>query len=457
MFRNRCTWFSIALVSVLSMAGPQVIAQGFIDNFNRPDQAGPPEEWTAYRGEWTLASGSLVGEASAANGSLSTEAWIWAGQPPLEEPSSLELYFDMNFLPDSTSVDEVGRHAGVMFCASTPTHRWDGENNGYCLDWIDRRRDRGVRLLRFDGGSLTVLNIGGVELREPPSSWRVSVDSRLVRVWGDDELIMEVEDDRYRGGHLGFWVWSNGTRVAYDNVMTGNAALLLPLGEQRTVQLQPGVDGEDTAAFYFTAHREAGAPGNTIVFSLDGQEGDENALLMAWGRVPTPRDYDLAANLRGQADQRLVIPFARDELAYILPQALGDGDGGDGFNTVVLSAELPNIYLQELSVDSAPRPLPVDSPNRVTTSVFGGGFTQETNFIFTAEGGQRLPVVESRFVSSSHVLLTMDVTARSFLGSYSLQVSNGEVRGAPLPEAFRIDEGANPGVLEVTLVLSGRV
>ena len=106
MFRNRCTWFSIALVSVLSMAGAQVIAQGFIDNFNRSDQAGPPEGWTAFRGEWTITDGSLVGESSDFDNNPLREAWIWAGDPPLvllndptvESSSTFELSFDMDFL-----------------------------------------------------------------------------------------------------------------------------------------------------------------------------------------------------------------------------------------------------------------------------------------------------------------------------------------------------------------------
>ena len=456
MFRNRCTWFSIALISVLAMAVPQVLSQGFVDNFNRPDQDGPPEEWTVFRGEWTLASGALVGEASAADSSPSTEAWIWAGQPALEESSSLELRFDMNFLSDSSSEDGVGRHAGVMFCASTPTHRWDGENNGYCLDWIDRIEDRGIRLLRIDGVDQTVLNIGGGALREPPSSWRVSVDSSLVRVWGDGELLIEVEDDAHRGGYLGFWAWSNGTRVAYDNVMTGGVNLL-PLAEQRTVRLQPGVDGEDTEVYYFTAHREAGAPGNAIVFSLDGQEGDENALLMAWGRVPTRNDYDLVADASGQADQRLVIPFARDDIVYVVPYAKSDAPDGNGFNTVTLQAELPGILLDSLSVESGARPAPGAPVNRVTTSVFGAGFTEETTFAFSGQAGKGVVLIsETRFVSSSHVLLTLALSGRTSSGLYQLVASNGD-EGAQLQDAFLVTGEDAPGVLEVDLIAAGEV
>ena len=460
MFRNRCTWFSIALISVLAMVAPQVLSQGFIDNFNRPDQDGPPGDWTAFRGEWTITDGSLVGESSDFDNNPLREAWIWAGQPPVELSSDLEFSFDMNFLTDSNVGDLNGRHAGVFFCSSRPTHRWDREGgiNGYCLDWIDRARDRGVRLVRIDGGDQTPLRNAGGKLRGPPLHWRVVLDATTIRVWGDDELIMEVDDGRYRGGHLGFWVWSNGTRVAYDNVMTSNAALL-PLGKQRTVRLQPGVDGEDTAAFYFTAHREAGAPGNTIVFSLDGQEGDENALLMAWGRVPTKNDYDLAADVRGQADQRLVIPFARDDLAYVVPYAKRGGGGeGNGFNSVTLQAELPGILLDGLSVESASRPSPGGSAGRVTTSVFGAGFTAETSFLFSGQAGAGIAVVETQFVSSSHVLLTLELSGRTSSGLYQLVASNGG-EGAPaqLQDAFLVTGESAPGVLEVSLIAAGEV
>ena len=116
MFRNRCTWFSIALISVLAMAAPQFLSQGFVDNFNRPDQDGPPEDWTAFRGEWTITDGSLVGESSDFDNNPLREAWIWAGQPPVELSSDLELSFDMNFLTDSNVGDRNGRHAGVFFC-----------------------------------------------------------------------------------------------------------------------------------------------------------------------------------------------------------------------------------------------------------------------------------------------------------------------------------------------------
>ncbi|MEC9348896.1 MAG: hypothetical protein VX387_04165, partial [Planctomycetota bacterium] len=419
MLQSRLYYFFTGFILAAWLAGSQASAQGFIDNFNRPNQDTPPVGWTAFRGEWGISEGSLAGESSEADSNTLREAWIWAGAPPIEMPSTMGLSFDMNFLIGPNAGDGAGRHAGVMFCSTSPTHRWDRETgiSGYCLDWIDRANDRGVRLLRIDGVRQELLgNVG--ELRGPPLNWRVTVDATTIRVWGDDQLIMEVADSRYRGGYLGFWVWSNGTRVAYDNVMTDGITLLEP-EEPRAVRLQPGVEGRDSMPFFFRAHRDAGAPGNSIVFSLEGQEGDENILLMAWGRLPTPGDYDLAADVRGQASQRLVIPFARDDFAYILPWALGGGANGDGNNSITLRGELPGLFLDELSVGSATRPVQ-EASNRIVTSVFGGGFTRETSFLFTGGGGAGIPVVESLFVSSSHVLLTLELSGRTLSGSYGL-------------------------------------
>ena len=458
MFQHRFTWIAIAVVSVLSIVGSRAVAQGFVDNFNQADQVSPPAGWSVFRGEWTITDGTLAGESSNFDNNPMREAWIWAGQPALEFPADLDLSFDMNFLTDSNVGDRNGRHAGVMFCSSRSTFRWDREGGitGYCLDWTDNSGARGVRLIRIDRGDQTVLRNAGRGLAGPPLRWRVTADSDTIRVWGDGALIMEVADSRYRGGHFGFWVWSNGTRVAYDNVMTGDVALL-PLEEERAVPLHPGVDGEDTEAFYFTAHRDAGAPGNVIVFSLDGQEGDENALLMAWGRVPTRNDYDLVADVHGQADQRLVIPFAQDDYAYVVPYAKSDAPGGNGVNSVTLEASLPGILLEAFSVESGARPGPGVPVNRVTASAFGAGFTEETTFLFSGQPGSGISVVETRFVSSSHVLLTFDLTLRTLPGIYQLEASNGDEGSAQLEDAFLVEEGVAPGVLDVSVVAAGEV
>jgi len=177
------------------------------DDFSNPD--GPPESWTVFQGDWQVVDEELVGNAAG------VEGWIWAGAPPLFFPPTFELGFDMRFL--STPADGVGRHAGVMFCASAPTWRSDAGTSGYELDWIDRNADHGLRLIRVDNGAHTFVAAGGRDLPEPPSRWRIVVGPQTIEVWGDAELLIDVVDPTHRSGHFGLWAYSNGQQVAYDN------------------------------------------------------------------------------------------------------------------------------------------------------------------------------------------------------------------------------------------------
>ena len=139
-------------------------AQGFLDNFNRSDRGGLAlGDWTVFRGEWRISEGALVGESSIFDNTPLLEAWIWAGQPEFELPSTFGLSFEMDFLTDSNVRDVNGRHAGVMFCSTIPTHRWDsaGGIGGYELDWTDS--GRGVRLRRIDGTTQSVLAMRGAQ------------------------------------------------------------------------------------------------------------------------------------------------------------------------------------------------------------------------------------------------------------------------------------------------------
>ncbi|MFP6633887.1 MAG: carboxypeptidase-like regulatory domain-containing protein, partial [Planctomycetota bacterium] len=95
---------------------------------------------------------------------------------------------------------------------------------------------------------------------------------------------------------------------------------------------------------------------------------------------------------------------------------------------------------------------------RVTTSVFGAGFTAETSFLFSGQAGAGIAVVETQFVSSSHVLLTLELGGRTLPGLYQLQAGNGDEGSAQLQDAFLVEGGeAAPGVLEVSLIAAGEV
>jgi PKD repeat protein len=185
-----------------------VRAQAFEESFDQQD--GAAENWTVYSGTWQVLDGAL-------NGASAGEAWSWAGNPPMEFPPTYELFFDMEFI--NRPADGVGRHGGIMFCATSPTQRYDAGTSGYELDWIDRQSDHGLRLIRVDNGQHTMVGTGAAFLADPPTEWQIVVDMETIEVWGDGELLIEVQDGTHRGGHLGCWAWSNTQLVAYDNLI----------------------------------------------------------------------------------------------------------------------------------------------------------------------------------------------------------------------------------------------
>ena len=181
----------------------------FEDDFDRA--AGPVDGWTPASGEWSInETGQLETLASG------TESWIYAGDPAGLLIGDFEAEFDMEF--SATPGDGVGRHAGFMFFAQSPLPR--GQTSGYFIDWIDRTADRGVRFTRVDNGSLIELVRGAPNSPdEPPRRWRVSVSGPLIRVFADAVLMIELEDETYRTGHVGFWAYLNGQDVAFDNLV----------------------------------------------------------------------------------------------------------------------------------------------------------------------------------------------------------------------------------------------
>ncbi len=176
------------------------------DDFERPD--GPVEGWTPVSGNWDIVGGQL--ETQTAGG----ENWVWAGSPPVILPEVMELSFTYDFLV--TPGDGVGRHGGLMFCASEPNTRATG--NGYTIDWIDRAGDHGIRVIRVDNGAHTVLQNGTPAVAEPPLEWRIVVTAATILIYGDGQLLVTVNDPTHRGGFLGFWAWINNEHIALDNV-----------------------------------------------------------------------------------------------------------------------------------------------------------------------------------------------------------------------------------------------
>ncbi|MEE3200297.1 MAG: PKD domain-containing protein [Planctomycetota bacterium] len=217
MLRSINLTITTGVLLVLAIAASGLNAQVFEVGFEQEN--GPVENWTIHSGNWEVVDEALVG--SSAGG----ETWSWAGSPAQEFPPTFELTFEMDFL--DTPPDGIGRHGGIMFCATVPTQRYDAATSGYELDWIDRQSDHGLRLIRVDNGRHIMLGTGGANLFDPPVDWRIVVDSDRIEVWGDDELLIEAQDGTHRGGHIGFWGWQNNQRIAYDNIMVDSGEVFL--------------------------------------------------------------------------------------------------------------------------------------------------------------------------------------------------------------------------------------
>ncbi len=198
----------------------------FCDDFAQAD--GPPENWTAYLGDWQVTGGNVV--VGCAPGEIAQgETWLWAGNPatPLEAQGtegslSFKLVDLVQTNPELDTADPpVGRHGGFMFFASEPTYRY--ANSGYEIDWIDRTTDHGYRFLRSDNGTHTV--IAGPTLdafEEVGTEWLVEWDDTTIQFWVDGQLVFDVADSTYREGYMGLWTYCNTTQGTFDNVAFGD-------------------------------------------------------------------------------------------------------------------------------------------------------------------------------------------------------------------------------------------
>jgi PKD repeat protein len=207
MLRERSFFTLSGSLAILSLIVTGLSAQSFEEGFDQQD--GPAEDLTVHSGTWEVRGEVLTGASAG-------ETWAWLGSPAIEFPPIYELSFDMEFI--NRPGDGIGRHGGIMFCATIPTQRYDPGISGYELDWIDRESDHGLRLIRVDNGQHTMIGTGAANLPDPPLEWEVIVEAAMIQIWGDGELLIEVADDLHRGGHLGLWAWSNGQLVGYDNI-----------------------------------------------------------------------------------------------------------------------------------------------------------------------------------------------------------------------------------------------
>jgi len=229
MFGFRVSVFLfVFFVSGILISGP-AHGQVYENSFDVPNA----NDWINARGTWNVSAGALLGRGGRFDPDCPrNDGWAWVGDPPITLPDDFSLRFGVEFLspPAGRLLDGVGRHGGIMFCATTPTHHRDPRISGYQLYWIDREGDHGFNLFRIDNGIATCIAGsecgvgGGGDLLDPPLEWKVVVDSRIIYFWGDDELLLTVDDATYRGGHLGLFVWGNN-QIAYDDFLINEGGL----------------------------------------------------------------------------------------------------------------------------------------------------------------------------------------------------------------------------------------
>ena len=239
----------------------------FSDDFDRAD--GPVDGWLTHSGAWSIV-GNQVEAGPTTGGGAPGEHHLFAGDPPGILPDNYTISFDWNFLAPADS-QPVGRHAGCYFSWNQPGVRWDAGTSGYQLWWIDRGADRGLNLARWDG--VAFFREPGVgdgtfdQFLDPPTNIRIEVEGPNIRIFGDDELAIEVSDNTYRGGLFGFWTWDGAEQhVQFDNVEINAASnVLAPCMEVTPSAVTPGTD-----VFFSAACSQSSNP----IVSWDWDFGD---------------------------------------------------------------------------------------------------------------------------------------------------------------------------------------
>jgi uncharacterized repeat protein (TIGR01451 family) len=185
------------------------------------------------------------------------------------------------------------------------------------------------------------------------------------------------------------------------------------------------------------------AVGRVIILSLEGADpADRTALYVRWGGAPSPIDFDHAADERGRASQRLVIPFARDAPCYVLVQG---NEVAGGEIEATLSAVEVDIALERVSADCGAG----GCDGTIHVVAEGAGFDATTTFSLERSPGIVEPALEITILSAERAELMFDVSLLS-AGLYDLVAQKGEA-GATLPGAVRVASGSIGPRLEVSL------
>ena len=183
---------------------------------------------------------------------------------------------------------------------------------------------------------------------------------------------------------------------------------------------------------------------------VEGVEGDgsgANGLYFQWGAPPTRTRFAASAEVRGQADQRLVLAESRDEVGYVLVRGTDFSRDPRGVTVTVSEVEfaLEGMTARRFGV----------TPGNLQSAIFGAGFVPGTTFTLEPVGGGTAiePAENGVVLLSDHTAhVTFEIPSPT-PGLFDLVATDpAGSTTTRLPDEFEIVDSDQPGFLEIEVI-----
>ncbi|MBN1418750.1 MAG: lamin tail domain-containing protein [Planctomycetes bacterium] len=209
------------LVSYWSFDDAIIGAGIYEEDFQEPD--GPPSDWSIAQSEVSVSGGTLILSTAGA------EPFAWAGVGGVPQAfgaiRSVTARLEFAGIPG----DSIGRHGGLIVCASEPTNRYASQS-AYTIDWIDRDGDHGYRIIKVTGGNHEAIAVGTAHAN-PGAVWSVTFEPTRFILTVDGQEVGRYTDGDYRSGFVGVWCYLNpgqelhvdDVRIEYENPASDGA------------------------------------------------------------------------------------------------------------------------------------------------------------------------------------------------------------------------------------------